>query len=73
VCEFGYRKTIKENGCHMNLSKSPIATLLIIAISLSPFISLTGCSGNAKTVTPQQKEEQRQKMIKNAERQRREG
>jgi hypothetical protein len=57
----------------MNLSKSPIAILLIVAMSLSSFSSLAGCSGGTKTVTPQQKEELRQKMIKNAERERREG
>ena len=47
-----------------------MAILLIVMISLTSF---AGCGGSKKTTTPEQKEEQRQKMIKNAERQQREG
>jgi hypothetical protein len=37
------------------------------------FAWFAGCGSVKKTATPQQKEEQRQKLIKNAERERREG
>jgi hypothetical protein len=67
------RTVVNENGCGMNLWKLPAAILLIVVISLSSLVSFTGCSGGTKTASPQQKEEQRQKMIKNAERERREG
>jgi hypothetical protein len=71
--KFSTREIINKIYCHMNLSRSPIAILLIVVVSLSSLSSLAGCSGSTKTVTPQQKEEMRQKMIKNAERQQREG
>jgi|tagenome__1003787_1003787.scaffolds.fasta_scaffold20982061_6 hypothetical protein len=67
------RTTINENGCGMNLWKAPAPILLIVVMSLSTLVSLSGCSGGTKTASPQQKEEQRQKMIKNADRERREG
>lgn len=70
---FSSRETINVNGCRMKLSKSPIAILLIVVMSLSSLVSLAGCTGGTKSATPQQKEELRQKMIKNAERERREG
>jgi len=57
----------------MNLWKAPAPILLIVVMSLSTLVSLSGCSGGTKTASPQQKEEQRQKMIKNADRERREG
>jgi ABC-type oligopeptide transport system substrate-binding subunit len=57
----------------MKMSKSPIAILLIVVVSLSSLVSFAGCSGGTKTATPEKKEEMRQKMIKNAERQKREG
>jgi len=41
-------------------------------IGLSSLISLSGCGGGKKEVTPEKKEEMRQKMIKNADRERRE-
>jgi hypothetical protein len=47
-----------------------MAVLLIALISLTSFV---GCGSAKKDATPEQKEEQRQKMIQNAERQRREG
>jgi hypothetical protein len=47
--------------------------LTTLLIGLVSFTSLSGCSGGKKEASPQQKEEMRQKMIKNAERQRREG
>ena len=71
--KFSSRETINENGRHMSFSKSPAAILLIVVVSLSSLVSLAGCGGGTKTATPEKKEEQRQKMIKNAERQRREG
>jgi len=64
---------INKIGCQMNLSKSPTVILLIVVVLISPLISLAGCSGGAKTATPEQKEELRQKMIKNADRERKEG
>ena len=47
-----------------------MAVLLIALISLTSF---AGCGSGKKPLTPEQKEEQRQKMIKNADRERREG
>jgi hypothetical protein len=54
----------------MNLSCSRTAILLIVVMSLPSF---AGCGSSKKAPTPEQKEEQRQKMIKNADRERREG
>jgi hypothetical protein len=54
----------------MNLSKLTAVTLLIV-VTLSG--SFAGCGSSKKEVTPQQKEELRQKLIKSAERERREG
>jgi hypothetical protein len=47
-----------------------LAMLLPTLTSVAPF---AGCASAKKESSPQQKEEMRQKMIKNAERQRREG
>ena len=54
----------------MNLTKVLTAMLLVVAMV---FTSSIGCGNDTKPMTPEKKEEQRQKMIKNAERQRREG
>jgi hypothetical protein len=53
----------------MNASWLSTALRLIVLTSV---IASAGCGGKP-TPTPQQKEEQRQKLIKNAERERREG
>jgi hypothetical protein len=45
----------------------------ILLIALNSLTSIAGCGAGKKEVSPQQKEEMRQKMIKNAERQQREG
>jgi hypothetical protein len=47
-----------------------IAFLLVAVLSITSF---SGCGSSKKPPTSEQKEEQRQKMIKNAERERREG
>jgi hypothetical protein len=47
--------------------------MAILLIALLSFTSFAGCGSSKKAPTPEQKEEQRQKMIKNDERQRREG
>jgi hypothetical protein len=54
----------------MKLRKFP-TTILLVVVML--FISSIGCGSDKKALTPEKKEEQRQKMIKNAERERREG
>jgi len=48
-------------------------TMAVLLIALISLTSLAGCGSGKKDATPQQKEEQRQKMIKNADRERREG
>jgi hypothetical protein len=58
------------DGRCMRTYWTTMAVLLIALISLTSF---AGCGSGKKTPTPEQKEEQRQKMIKNAERERREG
>jgi len=50
-----------------------LCTLTVLIIGLSSLTSLSGCGGGKKEVTPEKKEEMRQKMIKNADRERREG
>lgn len=45
----------------------------MLLFALISFISFAGCGSSKKAPTPEQKEEQRQKMIKNADRERREG
>jgi hypothetical protein len=57
-------------GRGMKTYWTTMAVLLIALISLTSF---AGCGSGKKAPTPEQKEEQRQKMIKNAERERREG
>ena len=54
----------------MKINWSAIVILLTVIMSLNSF---SGCGSGAKTATPQQMEEHRQKHIKNAERERREG
>ena len=58
------------DGRGMKTYWTTMAVLLIALISLTSF---AGCGGAKKDATPEQKEEQRQKMIKNAEREQREG
>jgi len=50
-----------------------LCMLAVLMIGLVSLVSLSGCGGGKKEATPEKKEEMRQKMIKNAERQRREG
>jgi len=47
-----------------------IAFLLVAVLSITSF---PGCGSGKEPPTPEKKEEMRQKMIKNAERERREG
>ena len=54
----------------MHACRLPVSVFLIGVTLLAAF---PGCSAGKKEVPPQQKEEMRQKMIKNAERQKREG
>jgi hypothetical protein len=68
-------KKFIRDMCTINLGyieffRCPISILLIVVVSLTSF---PGCGSSKKTATPEQKEELRQKMIKNAERERREG
>ena len=61
------------NGHHghgVRMVRKSIAFLLVAVLSI---ISFSGCGSSNKPASPEQKEEQRQKMIQNAERQRREG
>jgi hypothetical protein len=60
--------TINSRG--RKFYRSAMAILLIAWI---PFTSFSGCGSRKKTPTPEQKEQQRQKMIENAKRQQREG
>ncbi len=53
----------------MKSRRSSISILLVLVIMVTSF---SAC-GTKKAPTPQQKEAQRQKLIKNAERERREG
>jgi hypothetical protein len=53
--------------------KSYWTTTVIVLIALISLTSVAGCGSGKKSVTPEQKEELRQKMIKNADRERREG
>ena len=61
---------IRRDGRGRKVYWSAMAILLIALLSLTP---LAGCGSSKKAPTLEQKEEQRQKMINNAERQRREG
>jgi hypothetical protein len=61
---------IRPDGRVRKFYRSAMAILLIALLSLTSF---SGCGSSKKSPTPEQKEEQRQKMIQNAERQRREG
>ena len=53
--------------------KSYSSAMAILLVALISFAAFPGCGSSKKAPTPEQKEEQRQKMIKNAERERREG
>jgi hypothetical protein len=59
----------QTDGCSMKNYWSPRTIVLIALISFS---SLTGCGDGKQPITPEQKEQKRQKMIQNAERERRE-
>jgi hypothetical protein len=64
------RIAIRRDGRGRQFYRSAMAILLIALIS---FTSFSGCGSGKKPPTPEQKEELRQKMIKNAQRQQREG
>ena len=61
---------IRHEGGGRKSYRSAMGILLIALMSLTSF---SGCGSGKKSATPEQKEELRQKMIKNAERQQREG
>ena len=54
----------------MKARRSPVCIVLIV-VALSALFP--GCGGAKKAATPEQREEMRQKAMKNADRQRREG
>ena len=66
----GRKLTIRRDGVGRTFYGSAMVILLIGLLSLTSF---SGCGSGKKPPTPEQKEELRQKMINNAQRQQREG
>jgi hypothetical protein len=52
--------------------KSSHSATIILVTAWMTFLPLAGCGGKKNAPAPEQKEEQRQKLIKNAERMQRE-